>query len=101
MDNQIYNKQENNSNAPMVRPDSNLVWAILCTCLCCVPLGIVSIVYSTKVDSLWAQGDYAGAIDASKKAKKWAIWGAVATAIGIAAYLFIYAIILIIAIANS
>ncbi|WP_197513887.1 CD225/dispanin family protein, partial [Mycobacterium sp. 1165178.9] len=37
-------------------PDNYLVWAILCTVLCCLPFGIVSIVYSNKVSGLWAQG---------------------------------------------
>ncbi|HET7072772.1 MAG TPA: CD225/dispanin family protein [Mycobacterium sp.] len=58
-------------------PDNYLVWAILCTVLCCIPLGIVSIVYSTKVSGLWAQGRYAEAQSASDSAKKWAIIGAV------------------------
>ena len=60
------------------RPDSNLVWGILCAVLCCLPLGIVSIVYASKVSGLWAQGRYAEAQEASANAKKWAIWGAVA-----------------------
>jgi hypothetical protein len=62
-------------------PDSHLVWAILCTVLCCLPLGIVSIVYSTKVSGLWAQGRYAEAQSAADSAKKWAIIGAVVGAV--------------------
>ena len=62
-------------------PDSHLVWAILCTVLCCIPLGIVSIVYSTKVSGLWAQGRYAEAQSAADSAKKWAIIGAVVGAV--------------------
>jgi hypothetical protein len=58
-------------------PDSHLVWAILSTLLCCLPLGIVSIVYSTKVSGLWAQGRYAEAQAASDSAKKWAIIAAI------------------------
>jgi hypothetical protein len=63
---------------PTQQPDSNLVWGILSTVLCCLPLGIVSIVYASKVSGLWAQGRYAEAQEASANAKKWAIWGAVA-----------------------
>jgi hypothetical protein len=63
---------------PAQQPDSNLVWGILCTVLCCLPLGIVSIVYASKVSGLWAQGRYPEAQKASADAKKWAIWGAVA-----------------------
>ena len=58
-------------------PDNYLVWAILCTVLCCLPLGIVSLVYSTKVSALWTQGRYAEAQAASDNAKKWAIIGAI------------------------
>ena len=59
------------------RPDNNLVWAILCTVLCCLPLGIVSIIKASSVNSLYDRGDYAGAQAAADSAKKWAIWGAV------------------------
>lgn len=68
------------------KPDSNLVWAILCTVLCCLPLGIVSIIYATKVDSLYSQGDYQGAQEASDKAKKFAIIGAIASAVVMVLY---------------
>lgn len=57
-------------------PDNNLVWAILCTVLCCMPLGIVSIIKATKVKELWIMGDTVGAQKAANDAKKWAIWGA-------------------------
>lgn len=58
-------------------PPNYLVWAILSTILCCIPLGIVSIVFSTQVNSKWAMGDIAGAQAASEKAKKFAMWGAI------------------------
>lgn len=58
-------------------PDNHLVWAILSTVLCCVPLGIVSIVKSVSVGKLWAQGDYVGAQQAAEDARKWAVWSAV------------------------
>ena len=63
---------------PAQQPDSNLVWGILVTVLCCLPFGIVSIIQATKVSGLWAQGRYAEAQKASDDAKKWAIWGVVA-----------------------
>ncbi|MBN0973077.1 MULTISPECIES: CD225/dispanin family protein [unclassified Gordonia (in: high G+C Gram-positive bacteria)] len=62
-------------------PDNNLVWAILSTVLCCLPLGIVSIVKSTSVSKLWAAGDYAGAQKAADEAKKWAMWSAISAVI--------------------
>ena len=48
-----------------------LVQSILVTLCCCVPLGIVAIVYSAQVNGKLAAGDIAGAQDASKKAKMW------------------------------
>jgi len=52
---------------------NNLVWAILATLLCCLPLGIVSIVYAAKVDSLVAAGDVPAAHRAADAARNWAI----------------------------
>lgn len=57
--------------APQTPPNNHLVMAILTTVLCCLPLGVVSIVFSSQVNSKWAAGDYQGAIDAAEKAKKW------------------------------
>jgi hypothetical protein len=58
-------------------PDNNLVWAILSTILCCLPLGIVSIIKSTQVSGLWNTGQYAAAQQAADDAKKFAFWGAI------------------------
>jgi uncharacterized membrane protein len=74
-------------------PDNNLVWAILCTVLCCLPFGIVSIIKATKVNEFWAQGDTIGAQRSADEAKKWAIWGAV---IGPVLILIFYAFMFII-----
>ncbi|PJK11432.1 hypothetical protein CO614_04160 [Lysobacteraceae bacterium NML120232] len=52
---------------------NHLIWAILSTLFCCLPAGIVSIVYAAKVDGLVAAGDYAAAKQASDNAKKWAM----------------------------
>ena len=59
------------------KPDNYLVWAILCTILCCLPLGIVSIVYAAKVDGLYSSGDFDGAQEAADNAKKYAKYGAI------------------------
>jgi len=64
-------------SAPAANPMSyqkvpNYLWqSIAVTVLCCVPFGIVSIVYAAKVDGLVARGDIAGAQAASKSAKTW------------------------------
>ncbi len=64
--------------AGYAKPDNYLVWAILTMILCCLPLGIVSLVYATQVDSKWSAGDVAGAENSSQQARTWAIWSAVA-----------------------
>lgn len=73
-------------------PDNNLVWAILCTVLCCLPLGIVAIIKSTKVNELWNQGDKDGAQKAADDAKKFSIWGAGIAVIFIVLYFILMAI---------
>ena len=72
------------------KPDNYLVWAILSTLLCCLPLGIVSIVYSAKVDGLFASGQYAQAQDASDSAKKWALASAIVALVGYALFGILY-----------
>jgi hypothetical protein len=58
-------------------PPNYLVWAILSTIFCCLPLGIASIVFAAQVNGKWASGDVAGAQNASAKAKQFAIIAAV------------------------
>jgi hypothetical protein len=60
------------------KPDNNLVWAIVTTVLCCLPLGIVAIIKANSVDKLWAAGDFAGAQAAADEAKRWSMWGLIA-----------------------
>lgn len=81
---------ENNNN--QVCPDDNLVWAILCTFLCCLPFGIVSIIKSTSVKNLWAHGRYDEAQKAAEDSKKWAKWGAISGIFWAAIYGFIVVI---------
>ena len=85
-------QQPNNQQTPP-QPANYLVWAILVTVLCCLPLGVASIIYSVKVGSLYAQGDYNGAVDASQKAKKFAMIGG----IGGLVFIIIYVIFAVIA----
>ena len=70
-------------------PDNYLVWSILCTVLCCLPLGIVAIINSSKVNGLWAAGQFAAAQKASTDAKKFAMWGAIIGAIVGVIYLIV------------
>lgn len=71
------------------RPLNYLVWAILSTIFCCLPLGIVSIVYSVKVNSEYDSGNYAAAVKASNNAKTWIVVTAI---VGIVSTIVIYSI---------
>ncbi len=51
-----------------------LVQAILLTLFCCLPFGIVAIVYAAQVNGKLAIGDIYGATEASNKAKMWCWW---------------------------
>lgn len=52
---------------------NNLILAIFSTLCCCMPFGVVSIVYAAQVDGHLSRGDIAQATDSSEKAKNWAI----------------------------
>ncbi|KAA3625115.1 MAG: CD225/dispanin family protein [Flavobacterium sp.] len=78
---------ETSNNPAGTPPDNNLVWAIICTVLCCLPLGIVAIIKSTKVKELWLQGDHAGAQKAADDAKKYSIWGMVVGGVVVILYI--------------
>jgi hypothetical protein len=53
------------------QPPTHMASAILATLLCCLPLGIVAIVYASKLTALYQAGHYHGALEASSKAKFW------------------------------
>jgi uncharacterized membrane protein len=59
----------------------------LTTIFCCLPAGVVSIVYSSKVSGLWMQGQYAEAQAAASNAKRWAIISAIVAAVIFVGYL--------------
>ena len=68
------------------KPNNYLVWAIIVTVLgvCfCLPMitGIISIVFSVKVDSEWKNGNVEAANQASEKAKLFAIISAILIAV--------------------
>jgi hypothetical protein len=52
-------------------PKNWLVESILVTIFCCLPFGIVGIINAAAVNSKYAAGDYAGALESSKQAGKW------------------------------
>jgi hypothetical protein len=75
-------------------PNNNLVWAILTTIFCCLPLGIVAIVKAAQVNNLWMQGQYDAARKSAEDAKKWSIWAAVLGVAGAILYLIVVFVII-------
>jgi hypothetical protein len=50
---------------------NHLVQSILVTLFCCLPFGIIAIVYASQVNAKIQTGDIQGAVDASQKANMW------------------------------
>jgi hypothetical protein len=78
-----------NESNPGPPPENNLVWAILATVMCCLPLGIVALLKANKVDHLWYQGRYEEAQKAADDAKKWSIYSAVSVGLIVIIYFII------------
>jgi len=66
-----------------------LIPAILATVFCCLPVGVVSIIFAAQVSGKIAAGDMAGAMDASRKAKMFMF-----IAVGLGLLVLVIAIIL-------
>jgi hypothetical protein len=64
---------------PMGGPAINnyLVPSILVTFCCCLPFGIIAIVYAAQVNGKMAAGDTAGAEASARNAKMWCWIGAI------------------------
>ena len=75
-----------------VKPDNFLAWAIISTILCCLPFGIVAIVYASQVDSYWFAGDREGARRAAKRARTWT-W----VSVGVAVFCWLIFLLLVVA----
>ena len=72
-----YSQFNNGQPEKQISGTPYIIFSILVTLCCCLPLGIVSIVYASKINSLQNAGDYEGAKAAAKKAKIFMIIGAV------------------------
>jgi hypothetical protein len=60
---------------PSQRIENYLVLAIVVTVLCCLPFGIVGLVYAAQVNPKALTGDLIGARESARKAKLWSFWG--------------------------
>ncbi len=91
-----YNERASIPNRPEC-PKTYLVHAILCTLFCCMPFGIVAIVYAAQVESNWSKGLYDLAQQKSKTAKTFvnvSFWIGVAGALlYLIYYIFLAAIV--------
>ncbi|NWK54018.1 CD225/dispanin family protein [Verrucomicrobiaceae bacterium N1E253] len=78
-----------NTGAPQHHIPNYLWQSIVVTLLCCLPAGIVAIVYAAKVDGLKAAGDWHAAKAASDNAKTWCLWSVGLTLAVFVIYFFI------------
>ena len=84
------NQINNQGNVP-AKPNNYLALSIITTVMCCMPLGVVSLIKSTQVDGLYNSGKYQEAEETSKSAKNWAMAGIISTVVFFVLYiLFIF-----------
>lgn len=89
-----------NSYANQAMPKNWLVESILVTLFCCLPFGVVGIVYASGVESKWRSGYYREAQEASENAGKWTKIGFYISLAGIALYI-LFVIVLGVAVGTS
>jgi hypothetical protein len=85
--------QYTNNGQMVPPPSSNLIWGILTTIFCCLPFGIVSIVYASRVDSLWYAGYHDESRRNAKKAGNWALISAISAVAFWVLYILFFVII--------
>ena len=81
-----------------VIPNIGLAGPILVTLFCCLPFGVISIVYATQVPTKVAANDMAGAELAATTARNWMTWGLIA---GVVSYVLFLAFWLFVGFAGA
>ncbi len=76
-----------------VNVPNHMVGAILATVFCCLPGGIIAIIYASQVNTKLAVGDIAGAQSASKTAGMWVIISLISPIVGIIAYFLVFVLL--------
>lgn len=92
---QCGNILQQDTQTPPTHIPNYLVQSILCTLFCCLPFGIIAIVYAAQVNGKLEKGDIAGAQNASKNAKTWC-W----VSFGVGLVLVVFGMIAAIAVPN-
>jgi len=77
------------NQAAQKKIETHLVKAIISAVCCCIPFGIVAIIFASQVHSKQRMNDYEGAMEASKKASLWAN-------LSIAVYILFMAVLMVI-----
>lgn len=93
-----HTKSETLNPESAVKVPSHLVKAILSTCLCFVPLGIVAIVFASQVNVRLEYRDQAGAIKASRQAS---FYGNLGIWLGVLFYVMMLVMIVLALLAGS
>ena len=74
----MQNETEEPKKAQTEKPPMPKTWfveSIIVTLLCCLPFGIIGIIYSSKVEPLYYAGHYDEAAQKANQAKQWTLWG--------------------------
>ena len=72
---QIPQNQKDNLDGILPMPKNWLVESILLTIFCGSPISLVGIFYASRVETLYRNKDFEGAVNASRIAKQWALAG--------------------------
>lgn len=73
-------------------PKTYLIESILTMFFCCLPLGIVSCVYASRVEKKFYSGDIQGSEEASANAKRWLLINIGVSAVLILGYFAVFAL---------
>ena len=93
---QPYGPQAGYQQTSGIPPKTWMVESILVLIFCCLPFGIVGVVYASKVSGLFAAGRFAEAEQASRDAGKWTKLGFF---IGLAVYLLYFLLVFVFGVA--
>ncbi|RNC64307.1 CD225/dispanin family protein [Proteiniphilum sp. X52] len=66
-------QEQQEYDIPPLKPGNWLWQSILATLFCCMPFGVVGIIYAAKVDSLYFNGKYEESGRMARKAKMWTL----------------------------